>query len=115
MFRNQIPNLPDFARKPLPDSKKWLTNPVPDLHPAYNGEIQGFGLSFMLSGSATGRSPGSAYWAGLSNCFWWCDREKEIAGLVTSQILPFGDMKATGLWAGIEMGLNGELGSSQKL
>ncbi|KIN01103.1 hypothetical protein OIDMADRAFT_123708 [Oidiodendron maius Zn] len=109
MFRNQIPHLPDFARQIIPASKKWMTNPIPDLHPAHDGEQQGFGLSFMLTGSATGRSAGSAYWAGLSNCFWWCDRQKGIAGMVTSQIFPFGDMNVIGLWAGIEIAVNGEL------
>lgn len=109
MFRNQIPQLPDFARQIIPASKKWMTNPIPDLHPAHDGEQQGFGLSFMLTGSATGRSAGSAYWAGLSNCFWWCDRQKGIAGMVTSQIFPFADMNVIGLWAGIEIAVNGEL------
>jgi hypothetical protein len=31
MFKNQIPNLPNFARNGIPDSKPWLTNPIPDL------------------------------------------------------------------------------------
>jgi hypothetical protein len=115
MFRNQIPQLPDFAREPLPAAKKWLTNPIPDLHPAHNGEVQGYGLSFMLTGSATGRTAGSAYWSGLSNCFWWCDREKGIAGMVTTQTLPLGDMNAFGLWGGVEMAVYGELASAQKL
>jgi len=26
----------------------------------------------------------------LANLFWWCDREKGVAGMVASQILPFG-------------------------
>lgn len=114
MFRNQTPQLPDFARQPIPDSKKWLTNPIPEISPANGDETQGWGLSFMLTGSATGRSAGSAYWAGLSNCFWWCDREKGIAGIVTSQTLPFGDLKVLTLWAGIEVAVYGELGAAQK-
>lgn len=114
MFRNQIPQLPDFARQAIPDSKKWLTNPIPELSPAMEGQTQGWGLSFMLTGSPTGRPSGSAYWAGICNCFWWCDREKGIAGLVTSQTLPFGDVRVLGLWAGIELAIYGELDASEK-
>ena len=43
-----------------------------------------------LKGEANGRAKGTANWAGLSNLFWWCDREKGVAGMVASQILPFG-------------------------
>lgn len=115
MFRNQIPQIPNFARQPIPASKKWLTNPIPDLHPVHEGEAQGYGLSFMLTGSATGRSSGSAYWSGICNCFWWCDREKGVAGMVATQTLPLGDAKAFTLWAEIEMGIYGGLPSSYKL
>ena len=61
-----------------------------------------------------GRSPGSAYWASVSNCFWWRDRQKGIAGIVRPQIFPFADMNVIGEWAGIEIAVNGELASSQK-
>jgi hypothetical protein len=102
MFRNQIPEFPDFGRQGIPDSKKWLTNPIPDIAPVEKGDPQGWGLTFMLTGGTAGRSSGSASWAGLANCFWLCDREKGIAGFITSQILPYGDLKVLELWAGIE-------------
>lgn len=111
MFRNQIPELPDFGRQGIPDSKKWLTNALTELYPVAKGEPQGWGLTFMLSGSATGRSTGAAYWSGLPNCYWWCDREKGVAGLVTSQILPCGDLKVLELWAKVEMAVYGGLDS----
>lgn len=115
MFRNQIPHLPNFARQPIPDAKPWLTKPIPDLHPVHQGEAQGFGLSFMLSGSATGRSPGSAFWSGICNCYWWCDRVKGVAGMVTTQTLPFGDLNSAGLWAGTEIAVYGDLAASNRL
>ena len=104
MFKNQIPNLPDFARNGIPDSKPWLTNPIPDLYPA-PGHQQGWGLTFMLTGGSTGRSPGTAQWAGLPNLWWWCDRKKGIAGIVCSQVLPFADAKVLGLWFAVETGI----------
>lgn len=114
MFRNQIPQLPSFARQFMPDSKKWLTDACSELAPAVDGEIQGWGLSFMLTGAATGRSLGSAYWAGICNCFWWCDQERGVAGLVTSQTLPFGDQKVLDLWVDIETAVYADLGISEK-
>jgi hypothetical protein len=113
MFRNQIPEFPDFGRQGIPDSKKWLTNALPDLYPVANSEPQGWGLTFMLSASATGRSPGAAYWSGLPNCYWWCDREKGVAGLVVSQILPCGDLKVVELWAKIKMAVYREVDLSR--
>lgn len=103
MFTNQIPNFPNFGRQGIPPSKPELTNPLPDLYPVADDAPQGWGLTFMLPNSdATGRSKGTAFWAGLANLWWWCDREKGVAGMVCSQILPFGDAKVLGLWAAVE-------------
>lgn len=63
MFTNQIPSFPDFGRKGIPAAKPDLTNAVPDLYP---GKNQGWGLTFMLSDGPTGRSNGTAHWAGVS-------------------------------------------------
>lgn len=41
-------------------------------------------------GEAKGRGQGTAIWAGLANLFWWCDREKGVAAMIASQILPLG-------------------------
>lgn len=103
MFRNQIPEFPNFGRQLIPAAKPDLTNPAPELYPIPERGPQGWGLTFMLSnGGATGRSKSTAHWCGLANCFWWCDPENEVAGMVASQILPFGDANVMGLWAGIE-------------
>ncbi|KAF1972330.1 beta-lactamase/transpeptidase-like protein [Bimuria novae-zelandiae CBS 107.79] len=103
MFENQIPQFPNFARQGIPAAKPDLTNPVPELYPVPGNGPQGWGLTFMLSGAgATGRSASTAFWAGLANLWWWCDREKGVAGIVATQILPFGDAKVLGLWGAIE-------------
>ncbi|KAI1085164.1 beta-lactamase family protein [Whalleya microplaca] len=114
MFRNQIPNFPNFGRQGIPDAKPDLTNPLPDLYPVPGNPPQGWGLTFMLSnGGATGRSKSTAFWAGLANCWWWCDREIGVAGMVCTQILPFADAQVLGLWAGVEAEVYKALGESQ--
>ena len=105
MFQNSIPNLPQFGRQGIPSVKPDLTNPLPDVYPTEGNSPQGWGLSFMLTGGATGRSASTGWWAGLANLFWWADRENGVAGLVCSQILPFGDPKALGLWMRVESGV----------
>jgi hypothetical protein len=102
MFRNQIPEFPDFASQSIPTAKPELTNPIPMLYPPPPEGSQGWGLTFMLSGGATGRSLGTAHWAGLPNLWWWCDREKGVAGMICTQLLPFGDAQVLSLWVDVE-------------
>lgn len=103
MFRNQIPDFPDFGRQSIPAAKPDLTNAVPDIYPVGDNTPQGWGLTFMLTnGGPTGRSRRTGFWAGLANCFWWCDPEHGVAGMVATQILPFCDGNVLKLWADIE-------------
>ena len=61
---------------------------------------QGWGISFMLTidPGPTGRGANTAWWAGIANLFWWCDREKGVAGMIASQVMPFADMNVLGQW-----------------
>jgi len=102
MFRNQIPEFPQYGRQGIPAARPLLTNPLPDLYPAPDNAPQGWGLTFMISSGITGRPKASVNWAGLPNLFWWCDRENGVAGMVCSQILPFGDMNVIRLWLNVE-------------
>lgn len=63
-----------------------------------------WGLSFLLNSQRlpTGRSPGSAMWAGLANTYYWIDPAKGIGGIFLSQILPFADPKSLPLFLGFE-------------
>ncbi|KAI4256713.1 MAG: hypothetical protein L6R42_006052 [Xanthoria sp. 1 TBL-2021] len=91
IFTNQIPQFPDFGRRGIPAAKPDLTNPIPDMYPQPPEQPQGWGLTFMMTihPGATGRGANTAWWAGLANLYWWCDREKGIAGMCASQLLPF--------------------------
>ncbi|OJJ05771.1 hypothetical protein ASPVEDRAFT_199204 [Aspergillus versicolor CBS 583.65] len=103
MFTNQIPQFPNYSRQGIAASKPDLTNAVPELYPVPGNPPQGWGLTFMLSnGGGTGRSASTGHWAGLANLWWWADREKGVAGMVCTQILPFVDMPVLGLWATVE-------------
>ncbi|GFF28573.1 uncharacterized protein Rv1367c/MT1414 [Aspergillus udagawae] len=100
MFRNQIPNLTNFAAQAIPASKPDLTNAIGHLYPS--STPQGWGLTFMQTGGPTGRSEGTAHWAGLANLWWWCDREKGVAGMICTQLLPFADPQVWSLWQDVE-------------
>lgn len=103
MFTNQIPQFPNYSRQGIPAAKPDLTNPLPELYPVPGDPPQGWGLTFMLSnGGATGRSNGTVHWAGLPNLWWWADREKGVAGIICTQILPFADAKVLALWGAVE-------------
>lgn len=93
MFKNQIPDFPDFARQPITSPRKSYSNDVPALYPVEGDPPQGWGLTMLLTnGGPTGRSKATGHWAGLPNLWWWADPEKGVAGFVCTQILPFGDM-----------------------
>ncbi|TPX19810.1 hypothetical protein DIZ76_017602 [Coccidioides immitis] len=102
MFQDQIPHMPDFGRAGIATANPELSNPCPDLYPIPDGAPQGWGLTWMITPSPTGRTATSAFWAGIANCFWWCDREKEVAGVIATQILPFADPKLISLWVNVE-------------
>ncbi|KAK5135071.1 hypothetical protein LTR08_005596 [Meristemomyces frigidus] len=101
MWENQMP---DFARQGIPAAKPEHTNPSPELYPQEGNPPQGWGLSFMITqeAGATGRGKNTAWWAGIANLFWWCDREKGVAGMIASQVMPFGDAHVMGQWGACE-------------
>lgn len=103
MFTNQIPQWPNYGRRASPPGKPEYTNALPELYPQGDAP-QGWGISFMLTiePTDTGRGNNTAWWSGIINTFWWVDREKGVAGLAQSQILPFGDEDVMCLWNTIE-------------
>ena len=57
------------------------------------GHAAGFGLGFLitLETSRTGRTAGSLSWAGMFNTYYWIDLERNVAGALYTQVLPFLD------------------------
>ncbi|KAH8646179.1 beta-lactamase [Xylariales sp. PMI_506] len=110
MFRNQVPQFPDLGRQGIPAAKPDLTNVIPDIYPVPGKPPQGWGLTFMITESPTGRPKTAGWWAGLPNMYWWCDRENGVAGIVCSQILPFADADVLGMWVNLESAVYRALG-----
>jgi CubicO group peptidase (beta-lactamase class C family) len=59
----------------------------------FPGMVKKWGLGFVINtaDAPTGRSRGSLAWAGLGNTFFWIDLQKDIAGVILMQLLPFVD------------------------
>lgn len=104
-FTNQIPQWPDFGRRPLESFVPPLANTFRELSPQPDNSPQGWGLSWLLNTTelSTGRKPYSGYWCGLSNLYYWVDPESGIAAIVASQIFPFGDPSVLELFKKVEV------------
>lgn len=50
----------------------------------------------------TGRGANTGWWCGIANLYWWVDRERGVAGMLASQVLPMGDAKVVPAWAIVE-------------
>lgn len=68
------------------------------------GTPKSWGLTFQIAMEDTPgmRSAGSLSWAGLSNCYYWIDPARDIAGVYASQMLPFVDPGSHGLFVEME-------------
>jgi methyl acetate hydrolase len=90
----------------------WATNDV-ELFP---GMDKKWGLSFLINTAKTpeGRSPGSLFWAGLANTYFWIDPARDITGVILMQLLPFADGKCLEAFAGFERGVYAGLDAAQK-
>ncbi|MDD4933348.1 MAG: serine hydrolase [Methylacidiphilaceae bacterium] len=62
------------------------------------GPSQSWSLGFLINEEdlSTGRPAGSLSWAGLANTFFWIDRKSGLGGYWATQVLPFGDLGASG-------------------
>jgi CubicO group peptidase (beta-lactamase class C family) len=107
MWENQIPSQPDFARANVPPADPSLVNQAADMYPQPGNPPQGWGFGgfITIEPGPSGRGANTLWWMGLCNCFWWVDREKGIAGMLASQVLPNGDPKVIPAWFMAEKGI----------
>jgi CubicO group peptidase (beta-lactamase class C family) len=65
----------------------------------------GFGHMINMQAVAGGRSAGSMTWAGLFNTYYWIDPDKRVAAVFLTQVLPFADTHALGVYRQFERGI----------
>jgi len=72
----------------------------------YPDMLTGHGLASVVTPEATkeGRSPGALAWAGLFNTYYWADPEAGRAGVLMTQLMPFGDPDVLALLRALEKG-----------
>lgn len=51
------------------------------------------------------RSAGSQFWAGVCNTHFWFDPEKDVAGIIMTQTLPFAEPRFMGVYEAFERGV----------
>jgi methyl acetate hydrolase len=102
----------DLVQTKMVSAVAFATNDV-DLFP---GMVKKWGLSFLINTAKTpeGRSPGSLFWAGLANTYYWIDPARDVTGVILMQVLPFADGKCLEAFAGLERGVYAGLDAAQK-
>ncbi len=97
----------DLLVRPLRTAMPELTNDFE----ALPGMPKKWGLTFLINteDAPTGRSAGSLAWAGLTNCYYWLDPKKQVAGVLLTQILPFADAEVLRLFESFETAVYSEL------
>jgi CubicO group peptidase (beta-lactamase class C family) len=86
MMQNQVG---EFDSGALKSNQPMLSN---DFEPLA-GLTRRHGLAGLINLDPVpgGRAPGSLAWAGLANCYYWADPAEGVAGVLFSQVFPFGD------------------------
>ncbi|GAA6050416.1 hypothetical protein JCM3770_004027 [Rhodotorula araucariae] len=66
-----------------------------------------WGLGGALSGTglASGRGARALHWSGMANTFWVVDRERDVAFVYFSNLLPYGNQRLFDLWEKLETDL----------
>jgi CubicO group peptidase (beta-lactamase class C family) len=72
----------------------------------YPDMLTGHSLAAVVTPEATkeGRSPGALNWAGIFNTYFWADPEAGKAGVLLTQLMPFGDPDVLALLRALERG-----------
>jgi len=70
----------------------------------FPGMRKGWGLSFLINSEPgpDGRAAGSLTWAGLANTYYWIDPQRDRAGVITTQQLPFADPQVLAVFSAFE-------------
>ena len=85
----------------------YMGSAVPELASPFDWfpeQQTGWGLSWLINPEKTaeGRSPGSLAWAGIFNSYYWVDPAAGLAGVLVSQVSPFGHPGALDAFRALE-------------
>ena len=80
----------------------------------FPGRSLKWGLGYMINmqSGPNGRSAGSLTWAGLFNTHYWIDPARDLAAVIMTQVLPFGDVPTMRLYGQYERSLYDALGAA---
>jgi CubicO group peptidase (beta-lactamase class C family) len=103
MARNQV----------APLRAGYMGTAMPDLARPYDtfpDQHTGWGLGFLINPEQgpNGRAPGSLAWAGIFNSYYWIDPANGVAGVMMSQLAPFGDAGALDFLGAVERAAYGK-------
>ncbi|BGP22595.1 beta-lactamase [Rhodotorula toruloides] len=84
-----------FGKDLFDPATRRATEPSRDLTHGIGGALTGKGL-------ATGRGAGALTWSGMANTYWVVDREKDVAFVVWTNVMPFACQPIHNLWFDIE-------------
>jgi CubicO group peptidase (beta-lactamase class C family) len=91
--------------------RAMTTNQIGTLNCAYPIHGDKFGLGFGLTTKPGAvASPGSYSWGGIYHTFFWVDPERELVGVLMTQLYPWGDST---LWADFQKSVYAALGNAQ--
>lgn len=65
----------------------------------------GLGGALTGTGLASGRGAKALHWSGMANTFWVVDRERDVAFVMFSNLLPYGHQRIFDLWEKLETDL----------
>ncbi|EWZ28384.1 hypothetical protein FOZG_17869 [Fusarium oxysporum Fo47] len=100
MFQPHLVNIPGLQNQD--DYSISYRNAIYNAIPPSTPVSFGLGGLINLSPIPNRRSENSLSWSGMSNCYWWIDSKKGIAGVYLSQLVPTGDQQAIKLLTAFE-------------
>ena len=101
-------SIAEMSRNQIGDLRAgYMGSAMPDLAQPYDtfpDQDTKWGLGFLINPETGphGRNPGSLAWAGIFNSYYWIDPAAGVAGVLISQLRPFGDPGALAAFGVLE-------------
>lgn len=104
------PHLDETQRADLYEFAGWRGDPFSKKRGgAFPGTDWGYGGLLGGEGYPSGRSKGNLSWSGFANTYWVVDREKDVAFVCWTQVIPSGEEALFDAWEVLETELYNQL------